>query len=75
MNQTDTPTKPSLEQRIAIIADYNADKIKEIRELIEEYATNFCQDVLNNIEINGVNLVEYKKVNTKELHNIYQQSK
>jgi len=29
---------PTIEQRIAIIADYNAEKIKEIKELIREAA-------------------------------------
>ena len=63
------------EQRIYIAAGHDTEKIKMIRELMEEEAISFCQDVLNNIEINGVNLVKYKEVNTKELYNIYQQTK
>lgn len=69
------PRPSSTEQKIMIAGSFDSDKIQMIRELMEEEATNFCQDVLNNIEINWVNLVEYKEVNAKELYKIYKQSK
>jgi hypothetical protein len=63
------------EEKIFIAASFDSEKIKMIRELMEEEAIDFCQDILNNIEINGVNLIKYKKVDVKKLYPFYKQTK
>jgi len=69
------------EQRIAIVADYNADKIKEIKELMEEEAGSFGEW----LNIYGIRHHEHewkfkgdnflREYSTSQMVKIYQQSK
>ena len=57
--------------------------ISEVYNVMDEYANQekrieaiaFCQDVLNEIEVNGVRLIDYKKVDAEQLYQLFQKSK
>jgi hypothetical protein len=54
---------------------YELVTIPAMDEYAKQEAIEFCQDILNNIEVNGVKLSDYKKVDVPELYKIFQQSK
>jgi len=62
------------EQRIAIIAEYNADKIKEIKELMEEESVSFAEWISNHpldfqTAVNGQYIgLDMKRVTAKQLY-------
>lgn len=62
---------PTTEQRIAIICDFNADKIKAIKELMEE-----ASNVIVWIKVHQENLVRIKSGGKlMQDYQLYQQSK
>jgi hypothetical protein len=50
---------------------YREQALKAMDIHAKQDAIAFCQDVLNNIEVNGVRIVDYKKIDVEELYKIF----